>query len=73
MLFRSRASTDSFELRWTEKTYRNGQFEKAERYTAHLTIVLSPPKTAEALHKNPLGLYVHGVNWSKDLSPGERS
>jgi type IV secretion system protein TrbF len=68
-----RASADSFELRWTEKTYQNGQFEKAERYTAHLTIVLSPPKTAEALHKNPLGLYVHGVNWSKDLSPGERS
>ena len=62
-----RASDDSFEIRWTEKTYANGQFQKVERFTAHLTIVLSPPRTAEALHKNPLGLYVHGLNWSKDL------
>lgn len=68
-----RASDDSFELRWSEKTYASGQFEKLERFTAHLTIVLAPPRTAEALHKNPLGLYVHGVNWSKDLSTGERS
>lgn len=63
-----RASKDSFEIRWVEKTYANGQFEKRERYTAHLTIVISPPRNAETLHKNPLGLYVHGVNWSKDLS-----
>ncbi len=62
-----RASDNSFELRWTEKTYANGQFEKLERFTAHLTVILSPPRTAEALHKNPLGLYVHGLNWSKDL------
>ncbi len=62
-----RASDDSFEIRWTEKSYANGQFQKQERFTAHLTIVLSPPRTAEALHKNPLGLYVHGLNWSKDL------
>lgn len=68
-----RASKDSFELRWSEKSYANGQFEKLDRYTAHLTVVLSPPRTAEALRKNPLGLYVHGINWSKDLSPGEPS
>ncbi|MGE0409116.1 MAG: conjugal transfer protein TrbF [Amphiplicatus sp.] len=68
-----RATEDSFEIRWSEKTYASGQFEKQERFTAHLTIVLAPPRTAEALHKNPLGLYVHGVNWSKDLSTGEPS
>lgn len=68
-----RASHDSFEIRWSEKTYASGRFEKQERFTAHLTVVLSPPRTAEALHKNPLGLYVHGVNWSKDLSTGEPS
>ncbi|MEQ1930006.1 MAG: conjugal transfer protein TrbF [Parvularculaceae bacterium] len=68
-----RASDDSFELRWSEKTYQSGQFQGQERFTAHLTLVLSPPRTAEALHKNPLGLYVHGINWSKDLSTGEPS
>lgn len=68
-----RASGDSFELRWSEKTYASGQFERQERFTAHLTLVLSPPRTAEALHKNPLGLYVHGINWSQDLISGEPS
>lgn len=68
-----RATDTSFEIRWSEKTYASGQFEKLERFTAHLTIVMSPPRTAEALHKNPLGLFVHGVNWSKDLSMGEPS
>ena len=63
-----RASDDSFEVRWIEKIYTNGQFERQERFTAHITIVLSPPRTAEAIHKNPLGIYVHGINWSKDLS-----
>lgn len=68
-----RATQDSFEIRWSQKSYQSGQFEKEERFTAHLTVILAPPKTAEALHKNPLGLYVHGINWSKDLSTGERS
>ena len=68
-----RASDDSFDIRWSEKTYSGGQFERQERFTAHLTIILSPPRTAEALSKNPLGLYVHGLNWSKDLSAGDPS
>ncbi len=68
-----RASDDSFEIRWSEKTYAGGQFEKLERFTAHLTIVLSPPRDVETLSKNPLGLYVHGLNWSKDLSAGDPS
>ncbi len=68
-----RASKDSFEIRWTETTYSNGQFEKRQRFTAHLTVVMSPPRTVEALHKNPLGLFVHAVNWSQDLATGEKS
>ena len=27
---------------------------------------IDPPRTEEALRANPLGLYVHGLNWSKD-------
>lgn len=68
-----RATKDSFEIRWTEKTYMSGQFEKRERFTAHLSVVITPPRTVEALHKNPLGLFVHGVNWSQDLTSGEAS
>lgn len=68
-----RASKDSFEIRWTETTYASGQFERRDRFTAHLTVVISPPRNVEALHKNPLGLFVHGINWSQDLKTGEAS
>ena len=40
-------------------------------HRAVLTIVLQPPRTEEALRKNPLGIYVHAVNWSRELTPGE--
>ena len=34
---------------------------------AILTIVVQPPTDADRLKKNPLGLYVHALNWSKEL------
>jgi len=63
-----RSSDDSFEVRWRETTYRNGAQLGIETYTASLSIITEPPKDAETLHRNPLGLYVHGLNWSKDLN-----
>lgn len=62
-----RASSDSFEIRWKESTYENGAIAKTERYTGVATTVLKPPTAAETLRKNPLGLYVHSINWSRDL------
>ena len=62
-----RASGDSFEIRWKESTYENGAVAKTERFTGVVTIILKPPTTAETLRKNPLGLYVHSLNWSRDL------
>lgn len=62
-----RASEDSFELRWRETSYQNGAQLGAQNFTAVLSIIIKPPRDAETLHKNPLGLYVHGLNWSQDL------
>ena len=62
-----RASGDSFEIRWKEATYENGAVAKTERFTGVVTIILKAPTTAETLRKNPLGLYVHSLNWSRDL------
>jgi type IV secretion system protein VirB5 len=62
-----RASGDSFEIRWKESTYENGAVAKTERFTGVVTIILKPPTNAETLRKNPLGLYVHSLNWSRDL------
>ena len=41
-----------------------------ERWTAILTIVFDTPHDAERLRKNPLGVFVHAVNWSKELGRG---
>jgi len=62
-----RASDDSFQIKWIERHYMNGTFQKVERYTAILTVVFQMPATVTALTKNPLGLYVHGLNWSRDM------
>ena len=65
------SSGDSFDVRWREHAYENGALPETTRYTAVLSIVLQLPRTEEALRKNPLGIYVHGLNWSRDLIAGE--
>jgi type IV secretion system protein VirB5 len=62
-----RASPDSFRVAWTERRYVDGQLAATERWTAILTITIQTPRDAERLRKNPLGIYVHALNWSKEL------
>ena len=63
-----RASPDSFRVAWTERRYQDGNLTATERWSAILTIVVQPPRTPDALRKNPLGLFVNALNWSKELS-----
>jgi type IV secretory pathway TrbF-like protein len=65
-----RASDSSFQVKWTEATYERGSLARTERWTAMLTIVVQPPRTADVLRKNPLGLYVNGLAWSRELDAG---
>lgn len=65
-----RSSDDSFDLRWRETTFRSGVQVSSATYTGVLAIVFDQPRDEETLHRNPLGLYVHGINWSKDLAQG---
>jgi type IV secretory pathway TrbF-like protein len=62
-----RDSPSSFRVAWTERRYQDGQLAATERWTAILTVVLQPPATADGLRKNPLGVFVHAINWSKEL------
>ena len=48
--------------------YENGQLSTTERWTAILTIVIQPPRDAERLRANPLGIYVNAINWSREMS-----
>ncbi|NTA50689.1 conjugal transfer protein TrbF [Agrobacterium tumefaciens] len=62
-----RASPDSFRVAWVERRYENGQLSTTERWTAILTIVIQPPRDAERLKSNPLGIYVNAISWSREM------
>jgi len=62
-----RASPDSFRVAWIERRYDNGQLAATERWTAILTTVVEAPRDVDRLRKNPLGIYVNAINWSKEL------
>ena len=61
-----RAPESSFRIAWIERRYANGQLAATERWTAILTIVLQQPRDAERLRKNPLGIFVNAINWSRE-------
>lgn len=66
-----RASDASFQVRWTERRYVNGEAAGLDRWTAVLSVVLQAPRTEERLRKNPLGIYVNGLSWTRELETSE--
>jgi type IV secretion system protein TrbF len=63
-----RASPDSFRVAWVEHRYQDGALADTSRWTAILTVAIEPPTDADTLRKNPLGIYVNAINWSKELA-----
>ena len=66
-----RASDSSFQVKWVETAYERGAVASTERWTALLTLVIDPPRTADKLRKNPLGIYINGLAWSRELDPSQ--
>jgi type IV secretion system protein VirB5 len=66
-----RASDSSFNVRWTEQHFANGAPTGTERWNAVISIVLQTPRTEQRLRKNPLGIYVNGLSWSRELDASE--
>lgn len=64
-----RASPDSFRIAWSEKRYESGQLAATERWSAFLTVAVRPPTDADRLRKNPLGIFINAIDWSKELTP----
>lgn len=62
-----RASDASFQVKWTEQVFVRGSLARTERWTAILTVVIQPPRSADALRKNPLGVFVNAIDWSREL------
>lgn len=62
-----RASDESFQVKWTETAFEPGSQSGVSRWTAILTTVTRPPASADVLRKNPLGIYVDAIDWSREL------
>ncbi len=62
-----RASASSFQVRWIERSSVNGALSTTEHWTGIVTLVLQPPRDVVRLRKNPLGVYVNGLDWSREL------
>ena len=62
-----RASPDSFRVAWVEHRYLDGALADTTRWTAILTVAIQPPTDADRLRKNPLGVFINAINWSKEL------
>jgi type IV secretory pathway TrbF-like protein len=62
-----RMSDASFQVKWTEQSYDHGALAGTEHWTGILSVVTKPPTTVEALRKNPLGIYVNAIDWSREL------
>ncbi|ARS55746.1 conjugal transfer protein TrbF [Ralstonia pseudosolanacearum] len=67
----TRASDTSFNVRWTEQRFVSGALTATERWNAVISIVLQTPRTEQRLRKNPLGIYVNGLSWSRELDASE--
>ncbi len=66
-----RMTDTSFQARWLEKTYENGALTGARRFTGHFTLIQDTPRDAETLRANPLGIYIHSLNWGEDIVTGD--
>lgn len=62
-----RASDLSFQVKWTEQIYERGSLVRTERWTSILAVSLRPPRTPEALARNPLGVTITAIDWSREF------
>ena len=64
-----RASDKSFQIKWTETAYERGSQSGLSHWTGILTVTMRTPTSADGLRKNPLGVFVDAVDWSRELDP----
>jgi type IV secretion system protein VirB5 len=64
-----RASDRSFQVKWVETAFDHGSQTGISHWTAILTLLARTPTTADALRKNPLGIYVDAIDWTIELEP----
>jgi type IV secretion system protein VirB5 len=68
-----RASDRSFQVKWTETAYERASLDGTSHWTGILTLVTRVPTSADVLRRNPLGIYVDAIDWSRELEPAPAS
>lgn len=66
-------SDRSYQVRWSETAYVAGNKAGTSQWTAVLTIILQPPRTIDAVKRNPLGILIDGIDWSEDIEGVDHS
>lgn len=64
-----RASDQSFQVKWMETAFERGAEDGTTRWTAILSVKSRTPRSAETLRRNPLGIYIDAIDWSRELEP----
>ena len=63
---------NSYQARWSESVYsQNGGLEDRYSMTAVFTLEFDTPEDEKTLAVNPLGLFISGFQWDKELT-GEK-
>lgn len=57
------------QVKWTETGFEHGAQTSLSHWTGIVTVKVKTPTSADALRKNPLGLYVDGIDWTRELEP----
>lgn len=58
-------SDDSWEVSWIERTTNGGGMNDGEAYSGVFTVTTRPPRTADEIAVNPLGLLISDFSWSR--------
>jgi type IV secretory pathway TrbF-like protein len=61
-----RLSGNSFQARWTERSYTDGTLSATDRYVGVLTLADHPPRTEDELRANPFGFTVDALSFTKE-------
>ena len=65
----TRQSQDSFQVRWIETLFKEGQRRRLQSYTANLGIAFIDPKEPRQIQINPLGLMITSIYVQPDFQP----
>lgn len=68
-----RMSDRSFQVKWVETRFDRGAMTDRSHWTGVITITLVAPRSADTLRLNPLGIYVDGLDWSREWSADDKS